>query len=1182
MKRLFDLRPIKFPKLGKSIVGVLLALAAISVATAIPSAAYADSEPAESAGEISVQIEAGEYKIIEEDGVQRIRMPGYGTMQSPGDPALPEKILEFRVPDDIDWSTLKLTLEVVESNPLDGAYNVAPNPPLLLGNEAYWGEGKHIVDGKNMNVYGRGANFPEHFLKELPYTVRKEPVRIESEKGAPQKTVFETVSYVRVAYRPFQYNPVTRQLTLNEKATVKATYQRRGTVKSDQVMLQADGAGSYDYVIVTTNNIVSNSETLANFIHLKELQGYIVKVVTETDFSGLAGQYPNGRAEKIRQWLINNHAVVDFDYLLLIGDPDPDDPLDPADHVGNIPMKYGWTLYYSDWKCWDSASYRGTPTDLFYADLNGNWDLDGDGLYGEGLDFTNDPSPYPGEAVFDDGTFSVVWSGQIEFDVATTYRFHTLSDDGVELWIDGIKIIDDTAADDEPRNNFGSINRAAGKYDIELRYRAQNGAKLNSMMKLWWETPDLAEGAAGYIGGEIVPGNHLYDGADNVGGLDADYYSAIDFTGTHHTRKDSEINFNWALGDRGAGGPNVGADVYVGRIPVYDDDYAQLDAILEKIIRYETASDTAWRRTALLAMAPLSDTTPAYHYGEETMNNILTPAGFASYRLYDDDYAGSGGPTPDDYPSSVAKVKAEWQNGYGLVTWWTHGSPEGASHIFDSASAADLDDSKPSFTYQSTCLNGYPENNNNLGFALLKNGAVSTIAATRVSYGSRGAWSYDSTSSANPNFGYKYIENIVTNGHAAGPAFFNAKGMVAEVDHNGMNYNLNGDPAIYLLTTTPNGPPVADANGPYTGNEGSPVIFDASGSSDPEGDVLQYRWDFDNNGTWDTVWMDSPTASHTYCDNYIGFVTLEVRDGLGFTDTATAAVTVSNVAPAPNAGGDQTVNEGDTVYFSGSFTDPGSCDTHTYQWTFGDGSPAVTGTLTPEHAYGDNGVYTVTLTVTDDDGGVGVGTLVVTVNNVAPAVTGISMGQPNPQFILPIVHTLDFEGNFTDPGWLDTHTSTWDFGDGVIVPGTVSEENVKPDATGNATASHAYGEPGTYTVTLTVTDDDGGSDVETMQVVVVTAEEAKHDINDYIQSLPDSAFKGNPDQRKKALDNMFYAIDDMLADEEYQGAIKDLTNNIRPKVDGTGTDWIIDPAAQAELMMKIDDLVAYLEYLKTL
>ena len=1174
---------IGFLSIRKSIVGALLALAAIYITTTIPSAAFASSELTEPAREINVQIEAGKYEIIEEDGAQSIRMEGYSTIQSPGDPALPEKILEFQVPGDIDWSTLKLSLEVQESGILEGSYNIAPNPSLILHTEEYWGEGKNIVNGRNMNVYGENADFPEDSLKELPYTVRKVPLRIKSEDGKQPKTAFETAYFIRIAYRPFLYNPVTQQLTLNSKVSVKATYQRSGAVAS----ILTNGAGSYDYVVITTNQIVSNSEKLGNFIHLKELQGYTPKVVTETDFGGLTGQYPNGQAEKIRQWLINNYITLGIDYVLLIGDPDPDDPLDPVDHVGDIPMKYAWTLYYSNWKCWHSASYRGTPTDLFYADLTGNWDLDGDGLYGEGLDLVNPPSPYPGDAGFDDGAFSVVWSGQIEFDVATTYEFHTLSDDGVELWIDSIKVIDYKAADDEPRNNFGSINKTAGKYDIVLKYYAQNSSKKNSVMKLWWKTPDLEDGDPGYIGNEIVPGDHLYDSTPSasVGGLSALYYSSSDFSGTLNHRKDGQINFNWATGDRGAGGPDVGADVYVGRIPVYDADYVQLDSILEKIIRYETASASgiAWRDSALLAMDPLSDSTPAYHYGEEVKDDTLDPAGFASYRIYHDDYSGSGGPTPDDYPSTVAKVKAEWENGYGLVTWWTHGSRQGASHIFNSGSTVDLDDSKPAFTYQATCLNGYPEDNNNLGYALLKNGAVATISATRVSFGSRGAWTYDPTSSANPNFGYKYIDHIINSGYAAGPAFYAAKGTVVEADHNEMNYNLNGDPTTYFLTTTPNEPPTADANGPYTGNEGSPITFNASGSHDPEADTLQYRWDFDNDGTWDTAWMSSPTVTHTYCDNVTGSVKVEVRDGLGFTDTDTASVTINNVAPSVDAGADQTVDEGDTVSFSGSFTDPGTCDTHTFSWDFGDGSSVLFGTLTPTHAYGDNGMYTVTLTVTDDDGGVGVDTLQVTVSNVAPTVTSISMGQPNPQFILPIVHTVDFEGNFTDPGWLDTHTSTWDFGDGVIVSGTVTEENVKPDATGTSTASHVYSEPGTYTVIVTVTDDDGGSDNETMQVVVVTAEEAKHDINDYIQGLPDSAFKGNPVQRKKAFDNMFYAIDDMLADKEYQGAINHLQNNIRDKVDGDGKgDWITDPAAQAELLMKIDDLVAYLEYLKTL
>jgi len=380
-----------------------------------------------------------------------------------------------------------------------------------------------------------------------------------------------------------------------------------------------------------------------------------------------------------------------------------------------------------------------------------------------------------------------------------------------------------------------------------------------------------------------------------------------------------------------------------------------------------------------------------------------------------------------------------------------------------------------------------------------------------------------------------------------------------------------------------NNRPAADAGGPYAGDEGSAITFDGSGSSDPDGDTLQYRWDFDNDGLWDTAWSSSPYASYTWYDDYTGTVVLEVYDSRSegaLMDGAIASVTVNNVAPTVDAGPDQTVNEGDTISFLGSFTDPGTLDTHTIEWDFGDAT-IVTGTLTPTHAYGDNGVYTVTLTVTDDDGGVGTDALTITVNNVAPTVI-VLMNQPNSQFILPVVHTLTFNGSFTDPGWLDAHTAMWDFGDGPIVPGILTEENVEPDATGTTTADHVYSEPGTYTVTLTITDDDGGVGTDTIQVIVVGAQEAAQITNDYIQALSDSAFKGNPNQRKKAFNNMFSAIDAMLDNEEYNGAIQHLRNNIKEKTDGSvggnpKNDWIIDPTAQQEICMKIDDITAYLE-----
>ena len=89
-------------------------------------------------------------------------------------------------------------------------------------------------------------------------------------------------------------------------------------------------------------------------------------------------------------------------------------------------------------------------------------------------------------------------------------------------------------------------------------------------------------------------------------------------------------------------------------------------------------------------------------------------------------------------------------------------------------------------------------------------------------------------------------------------------------------------------------PPVADPNGPYSGEVGVPIIFDGTGSSDPDGTIVSYDWDFGDG----TVELDAgPTPSHAYTAEGTFNVTLTVTDDAEAMDSAgtTARVGVADV-----------------------------------------------------------------------------------------------------------------------------------------------------------------------------------------------------------------------------------------------------------------------------------------------
>jgi PKD repeat protein len=137
--------------------------------------------------------------------------------------------------------------------------------------------------------------------------------------------------------------------------------------------------------------------------------------------------------------------------------------------------------------------------------------------------------------------------------------------------------------------------------------------------------------------------------------------------------------------------------------------------------------------------------------------------------------------------------------------------------------------------------------------------------------------------------------------------------------------------------------------------------FDASGSSDPDGDALTYSWDFGDGTTGSGM-----TVDHTYAADGTYEVTVTVRDPRGASDTATERVSVAAapVNQAPVADFESTCIERACSFDASGSSDPDG-DALTYSWDFGDGT---TGTgETPNHTFAADGTYGVTLTARDPD-----------------------------------------------------------------------------------------------------------------------------------------------------------------------------------------------------------------------
>jgi PKD repeat protein len=253
-------------------------------------------------------------------------------------------------------------------------------------------------------------------------------------------------------------------------------------------------------------------------------------------------------------------------------------------------------------------------------------------------------------------------------------------------------------------------------------------------------------------------------------------------------------------------------------------------------------------------------------------------------------------------------------------------------------------------------------------------------------------------------------------------------------------------------------PPVArftaSSSTVYTGET---VTFDASGSTDDVG-IVSYGWDFGDNSSAGGV-----AVTHAWTSDGVYLVVLNVTDTDANSTLAALVVRVLNRLPVAVIAADP---QGAPSFTNIGFDGTGSFDPDGavlfWSWDFGDGSVGFGATRS--HAYTHPGTYLVTLSVTDNDGGAGGATLLVTVANLAPtAVVPADFSTPTFTFV-----TFDATGSADPDGSIVSYV--WNFGDG----GTGNGSSVR----------HRFTTQGVRTVTLTVTDDRGATAQRSLNVTV--------------------------------------------------------------------------------------------------
>jgi PKD repeat protein len=253
---------------------------------------------------------------------------------------------------------------------------------------------------------------------------------------------------------------------------------------------------------------------------------------------------------------------------------------------------------------------------------------------------------------------------------------------------------------------------------------------------------------------------------------------------------------------------------------------------------------------------------------------------------------------------------------------------------------------------------------------------------------------------------------------------------------------VSSPPVAKIVTT-----PAVDKDGKLNGEAPLKVSFDASSSSEVNGDIVDYNWDFGTGGSS----QSGQKTDYTYDKAGTYTATLTVKDSQGQTGTATIPVEITE--PGVKAAIIANPEEGTaplTVNFDGSSSSAFTGNIVSYEWDFGDKSPKTITSAQISHKYADVGTYDVTLNVTTNQNMTATATKQIYVREI-PLRACFEPSRRNGE--APLAVTFDSK---CSTGTVSKYS--WNFGDG-------------SDPVDGRKPSHTFDNPGNYNVTLEVTDD---------------------------------------------------------------------------------------------------------------